>query len=479
MDKKQTTIRKSFTVSGVGLHTGEKVNLTFLPAAENHGYVFQRIDLEGQPTIKADCDLVTDTSRGTTLEKNNARVSTVEHVLAALTGLEIDNVLMQIDGPEMPIMDGSSVEFVKLLKEAGIEEQKAHREYFVIEENISYRDEENQVEMVAMPLNDYRLTVMVDYNSPVLGSQHASITKLSEFEEQISSCRTFCFLHELEMLVKNNLIKGGDLNNAIVIVDRVVEDNELENLAKLFNRSKVEVKKEGILNNVQLRFHNEPARHKLLDMIGDLALIGTPIKAQIMAARPGHASNVEFAKKIKRHIENIKKENKFKVNVPEYNPSEPPVYNHSQVEKLLPHKWPMLLVDKVIKLSDDEVVAVKNVSADQYFFPGHFPGEALFPGVLQIEALAQAGGVLILSREKDPENFSTYFVKIDSAKFKEKVVPGDTLILKMQLIAPIRRGMCLMKGTAFVGNKIVCEAEMMAQVVRNKSEEKLSNQEES
>lgn len=470
MEKFQTTIKKSFTMSGVGLHTGQQVNLTFNPAAENHGYVFQRIDLDKQPTIKADCDLVVDTSRGTTLEQNGARISTVEHVLAALAGLEIDNVLMQIDGPEMPIMDGSSIEFVKQLKSIGVEYQKAEREYFDITENISYRDMDNHVEMVAMPLNDYRLTVMVDYNSPVLGSQHASITSLSEFGEQIASCRTFCFLHELEMLVQNNLIKGGDLNNAIVIVDRVVEDSELENLAKLFNKPKVEVKKEGILNNVELRFQNEPARHKLLDMIGDLALIGTPIKAQIMAARPGHAANVEFAKKIKRQIEKVRKENKFKIDVPVYDPSKPPVYTHSEVEKLLPHRWPFLLVDKVIKLSENEVVAVKNVSADQYFFPGHFPGEALFPAVLQIEALAQTGGVLILSREPDPENFSTYFVKIDSAKFKGKVVPGDTLILKMELIAPIRRGMCLMRGTAFVGNRIVCEAEMMAQVIRNKSE---------
>ena len=471
MEKFQTTIKKSFTISGVGLHTGEPVNLTFKPAAENHGYVFQRVDIDQQPTIKADCDLVVDTSRGTTLEQNGARISTVEHVLAALAGLEIDNVLMQVDGPEMPIMDGSSIEFVNKLLDIGISTQKAEREYFDISENISYQDIDKQVEIMAMPLNDYRLTVMVDYNSPVLGSQHASITNISEFSHQIASCRTFCFLHELEMLLKNNLIKGGDLNNAIVIVDRVVEDDELENLAKLFNKPKVEVKKEGILNNVQLRFHNEPARHKLLDMIGDLALIGTPIKAQIMAARPGHAANVEFAKKIKRQIEKVKKENKFKIDVPEYDSSIPPVFTHKEVEKLLPHKWPFLLVDKVIKLTGNEVVAVKNVSADQYFFQGHFPGEALFPGVLQIEALAQAGGVLILSRESDPENFSTYFVKINYAKFKGKVVPGDTLILKMELIAPIRRGMCLMKGTAFVGNKIVCEAEMMAQVIRNKTDE--------
>ena len=281
MEKFQTTIKEAFTISGVGLHTGQHVNLTFNPAPENHGYVFQRIDLENKPTIKADCDLVVDTSRGTTLEQNGARVSTIEHVLAALAGLEIDNVLMQIDGPEMPIMDGSSIEFVKKLEETGKIDQKAEREYFEITENISYRDNDNHVEMVAMPLNDYRLTVMVDYNSPVLGSQHASITTLSEFGEQIANCRTFCFLHELEMLLKNDLIKGGDLNNAIVIVDRVVEDHELENLAKLFNKPKVEVKKEGILNNVQLRFNNEPARHKLLDLIGDLALIGTPLKTQV------------------------------------------------------------------------------------------------------------------------------------------------------------------------------------------------------
>ncbi|NUM31409.1 MAG: bifunctional UDP-3-O-[3-hydroxymyristoyl] N-acetylglucosamine deacetylase/3-hydroxyacyl-ACP dehydratase [Bacteroidetes bacterium] len=470
MEKFQTTINKQFTIKGTGLHTGNEVSITFLPAPENHGYVFQRIDLPGKPTIKADCDLVVDTSRGTTLEQNGARVSTVEHVLAALAGLEIDNILMQINAPEMPIMDGSSIEFVKKINEVGIEIQKAEREYFEIKENIVYRDNNNHVEMIAMPLNDYRLTVMVDYNSPVLGSQHASISNINEFADQIASCRTFCFLHELEMLLKNNLIKGGDLNNAIVIVDRVIDDSELEHLAKLFNKPKVEVKKEGILNNVKLRFINEPARHKLLDMIGDLALIGTPIKAQIMAARPGHEANVEFAKKIKQQIEKTKKENKFKIDVPVYDPSKPPIYTSKDIERILPHKWPFLLVDKIIKLNENEVVAIKNISADQYFFQGHFPTEAVFPGVLQIEALAQAGGVLILNKEPDPENFGTYFVKIDYAKFKEKVVPGDTLILKMELIAPIRRGMCQMKGTAFVGNKIVCEAEMMAQVARKKTE---------
>lgn len=469
MEKFQTTIKKQFSIKGTGLHTGKDVTLTFIPAPENHGYVFQRIDLPQQPTIKADCDLVVDTSRGTTLEQNGARVSTVEHVLAALVGLEIDNVLMQLDAIEMPIMDGSSIEFVNKINEVGIEIQKAEREYFEIKDNIIYREGSKQVEMIAMPLNDYRITVMVDYNSQVLGSQHASISSLSEFTDQIASCRTFCFLHELEMLLKNNLIKGGDLNNAIVIVDRVINDDELEHLAKLFNKPKVEVKKEGILNNVKLRFINEPARHKLLDMIGDLALIGTPIKAQIMAARPGHEANIEFAKKIKQEIEKTKKENKFKIDVPYYDPSKSPVYTSKDIEKILPHKWPFLLVDKIIKLTDTEVIAIKNISADQYFFQGHFPSEAVFPGVLQIEALAQAGGVLILNKEIDPENFGTYFVKIDYAKFKEKVVPGDTLILKMELIAPIRRGMCQMRGTAFVGNKIVCEAEMMAQVARKKN----------
>lgn len=467
MEKFQTTIKEPVSVSGVGLHTGQKVNLTFEPAAEDHGYVFQRIDMDGQPTVKADADLVVDTSRGTTIEDNGARVNTVEHVLAALAGLEIDNVLIKVDGPETPIMDGSSKPFVDLLLKAGIVEQKKEREYFEIPYRINYIDDSG-VEMMALPLNDYRLTVMVDYNSPVLGSQNASITKMSEFKDEIASCRTFCFLHELEMLLDNNLIKGGDLNNAIVIVDREIEESEMEHLAQLFNKEKVEVRKEGILNNVSLRFHNEPARHKLLDMVGDLALVGVPLKAHILAARPGHRANVEFAKKIKRVIEKQKKNAKKDNNIPEYDPNITPVYGHKEIAQILPHKHPFLLVDKVVKLTQDEVIAIKNITGDQYFFQGHFPDEPLMPGVLQLEAMAQAGGVLVLADKEDPKQWSTYFVKIENAKFKDKVVPGDTLIIRMKLTAPVRRGLCIMKGEAYVGDKMVSEALMMAQIVQNK-----------
>lgn len=463
---KQTTLKQAVTVSGVGLHTGAAVTLTFLPAPANHWYKFQRIDLEGQPVIEADCDLVVDTSRGTTLEKNGARISTVEHALAALVGLEIDNVLLQVDGPEMPIMDGSSMPFVEKILEAGIEELDAEREYFTIPVNVHYNDTVNSVEMVAMPLDDYRATVMVDYNSPVLGSQHATITNLSEFESQIAPCRTFCFLHELEMMLSNNLIKGGDLNNAIVIVDRVVEDEEMDRLAKVFNKPKVEVRKEGILNNLELRFQNEPARHKLLDLLGDLALIGMPVKAQIMAARPGHASNVAFAKKIKALIKKTKKSKES--DAPAYNPGMKPLYEHKDISRFLPHKHPFLLVDKIMSKTATQVIAIKNITADQYFFNGHFPGDPIFPGVLQLEAMAQAGGVLILSEVENPAEYTTLFLKIDNARFKDKVVPGDTLVMKLELLEPIRRGICLMRGRCYVGEKLVSEAEMMAQIVKIK-----------
>lgn len=463
---KQTTLKKAVTVSGVGLHTGANVTLTFAPAPVNHWYKFQRTDLEGQPIIEADCELVVDTSRGTTLEKNGARISTIEHALAALVGLEIDNVLLQVDGPEMPIMDGSSMPFVQLLKEAGIVEQEAEREYFYVPSNVHYNDVQNHIEMVAMPLDDYRATVMVDYNSPVLGSQHATITNLNEFETQIAPCRTFCFLHELEIMLSNNLIKGGDLNNAIVIVDRVVEDHEMDRLAQVFNQPKVEVRKEGILNNVELRFQNEPARHKLLDLLGDLALIGMPIKAQLMAARPGHASNVAFARKIKALIKKTKK--KAQNDAPVYNPNVKALYEHKDIVRFLPHKHPFLLVDKILEKSATHVLAIKNITGDQYFFNGHFPGDPIFPGVLQLEAMAQAGGVLILSEVEDPENYTTLFLKIDKAKFKDKVVPGDTLVMKLEMLEPVRRGICLMRGRCYVGEKLVSEAEMMAQIVKIK-----------
>lgn len=467
METKQKTIQKPASISGVGLHTGKNVNLTFLPAPENHGIKFRRVDLHDRPVIEADVDLVVDTARGTSLGKNGVTIHTVEHTLAACSGLTIDNLMIEIDGPEPPIMDGSSDSFVKVLLETGLKVQEADREYFELINNIYHSNPELNVELVAMPLDGFRATVLIDYNSPILGSQHASLLDMRDFEKEIADSRTFCLLNEVEELYKRNLIKGGSLNNAIVIVDRVIDDEELRRLAKLFNKNPDEIKiGGGILNNVTLRHNNEPARHKLLDLIGDLALVGMPLKAQIMAARPGHTVNIEFAKKIKRYIKTNKQQQKLKI--PVYDPNQRPLYWANEIEKIMPHRHPFLLVDKVIEMTDKYIVGIKNVTFDESFFVGHFPGNPVMPGVLQIEALAQLGGVMILGNKPDPQSYDTYFLKIDKARFKEKVRPGDTLILIMELISPIKRGICIMSGKAFVGSKLVVEAELMAQIIKTK-----------
>ena len=460
---KQRTIKEPITISGVGLHSGEEVNISFLPAPENHGYKFRRIDLEGQPIINADAFNVVDTSRGTTMEQNGARVQTVEHALAALAGLEIDNVLIDLDRPEPPILDGSSKTYVEALLKSGIVEQNAEKVFFKITENIVYTNPEKKIEIIAIPSDEFKVSVMIDFESNVLGTQNASIPNMSYFKDEISSCRTFVFLHELEYLVNNNQIKGGDLNNAIVFVNRVISDEELSRLATLFKRKKVEVLKEGILNNLELRFNNEPARHKLLDVIGDLSLVGMPLKAHIIATRPGHNANVEFAKQIQHFIRQTKnKKEGYK-----YDPNTKPVYDINQIKKIIPHRYPFLLVDKILDISEDHVVGLKNITMNETYFNGHFPSEPVMPGVLQVEAMAQTGGIFFLHSKDEPESYNTYFLRIDNAKFKHKVVPGDTLIFDLKLIAPIRRGICQMKGVAYVGNKIVMEAELTAQITKN------------
>lgn len=457
----QHTLSAEANITGVGIHTGKTVEVRLKPAAPNSGIQFQRIDLEGQPVVKADVDNVVETTRSTTIEANGARISTIEHLMAALVGCGVDNVLIEINGPEVPILDGSAAPFVDIITKTGVQQQDAPKIYYTLQHNITFVDENKKVEMVALPYDEYRINTLIDFNSPVLGTQHASIKNITDFREQIAPCRTFSFFHELEYLINNNLIKGGDINNAIVVVDKPVTEDQVQRIAKVFRKEDVHITEGGILNNLELRFPNEPARHKLLDVIGDLALVGFPFKAHIIANRPGHSSNVAFAKKIKEHI----KKNRHKQNIPVYDPTKPPVYDIHAIEKKLPHRYPFLLIDKVIEMTENYVVAIKNVTYNEPFFQGHFPGNCVFPGVLQCEALAQAGGILSIPDDPD-HTYDTYFLKIDNCKFKNKVVPGDTMILKMELSNPIRRGICEMKGTIFVGDKVVAEADMVAQIVK-------------
>jgi UDP-3-O-[3-hydroxymyristoyl] N-acetylglucosamine deacetylase/3-hydroxyacyl-[acyl-carrier-protein] dehydratase len=461
MNKNQRTIKKAISLSGVGLHTGNQVTMTFKPAPVNHGYAFVRLDLEGSPIIEANANYVTSTQRGTNLENRGVQINTSEHVLAALYALEIDNAIIEINAPEPPIMDGSSKSFVDALEEAGIEEQDVEREEYIVKEVISYKDEATGSEIILMPADEYQVTTIVDFGTKILGTQNATLNKLSEFKVEIAAARTFSFLHEIEMLLDNNLIKGGDLNNAIVYVDKEISTETTEKLKKAFNRKEIHVKPNGILDNLTLHWTNEAARHKLLDVIGDLALVGTRIRGKIIANKPGHLVNTAFAKKLAKIIK-TEKRNK----VPYFDLNSPPLMDIHKIMDILPHRPPFLLIDRILELSDKHVVGMKNVTMNENFFVGHFPGAPVMPGVLQVEAMAQCGGVLVLSTVPDPENYLTYFMKMDNVKFKQKVLPGDTLIFSCELIGPIRRGICHMQAYAYANNKLVAEAILMAQIAK-------------
>ncbi len=462
MDK-QHTLSQPVSFSGIGLHTGSQVTLTILPAPENHGVQFKRTDLEGHPLIPADVDLVIDTNRGTALAKGNACVYTVEHVLAALAGMKIDNALIEINGPETPILDGSAWPYVEAILSAGIQEQNARREYFVIPTRIVHEDAERKSEIIALPDDRYRLSVMIDFESKVLVTQGASFdSEKSQFADEIAKARTFVFLHEIEHLIEHNLIKGGDLSNAIVFVEHKLSAEKLEQLATFFNKPDVKVNGSNTLNNVDLYFPNEPARHKLLDLIGDLSLVGMPIRGNIIAHRPGHKANVALAKKIKQLI----KDEKAGKSMP-YIDLTQNLFDIHKIMDFLPHRYPFLLVDRIVEMSEEHVVGIKNVTINEPFFTGHFPGNPVMPGVMQIEAMAQVGGILAMNSVDDYKQYTPYFIKIESVKFKQKVLPGDSLVFVLRLLTPIRRGICHMAGKAYVDGRVVMESEMMAQLIKN------------
>ena len=458
---KQKTIQNEISLTGVGLHTGKEVKMTFKPAPVNNGYTFVRIDLEGSPVIEADANYVVNTQRGTNLEKLGVKIQTSEHVLAAFVGCDVDNVIIELNESEPPIMDGSSKFFVEAIEKTGVVEQDAERIYYVVKEIISFTDETSGSEILVMPSDDYQVTAMVDFGTKVLGTQNATMKNISEFKTEIANARTFSFLHELETLLDSGLIKGGDLNNAIVYVDKEISPKTIENLKIAFGKESISVKPNGILDNLTLHYPNEAARHKLLDVVGDLALVGIRIKGKVIANKPGHFVNTQFAKKLSKIIK-IEQRNQ----VPVFDLHLEPLMDIHKIMSILPHRPPFLFIDRIIEMSDKHVVGMKNVTMNEGFFVGHFPEAPVMPGVIIVEAMAQTGGILVLSTVPDPENYLTFFMKIDNVKFKHKVLPGDTLIFKCELITPIRRGICHMQAKAYANGKLVAEAELMAQIAK-------------